>query len=124
MSPFAPKGKARNVKSSLLKMNQFPLDGRQMAMSAFPSPVKSPGAGMSLATPNTVAKTFVSELRDIHHSRTPAFGRVIPISVFPSPSKSINDLTAGVGVGVGIAQVVKGELLLRGFGVPIIKSFA
>src|SRR5689334_12156903 len=61
-------------------------------------------------------------------------------SVFPSPSKSNGALTlgkgvgdglgvgvavgVGVGVGVGVPQGLKGEWLLRGFGMSTVKSFA
>src|SRR6476660_1079981 len=95
MSPLAPNGKAKNVKSSLRRMNQKPVDGLKTAMSVFPSPVKSAGAGISVAVPKTVENTFESELRDNHHSLIPPFGRVMPTSVFPSPSKSNGDREVG-----------------------------
>src|SRR5437868_984944 len=76
-SPLAPNGKARNVKSSLRRMNQLPLEGRKTAMSVFPSPVKSAGAEISESNPKTVENTFESELLDTHHSVTPLLGRVI-----------------------------------------------
>src|SRR4030095_13807346 len=67
-------------------MNHSPVDGRQKAMSAFPSPVKSAGAMRSVEAPNCRANVRPVERRLIHHSATG--GRKMPISVLPSPSKS------------------------------------
>src|SRR5688572_14251521 len=86
MSPLVPYGKAKKEKSSLRSTNQNPVDGRQKVISALPSPVKSPGVILSAELPNCVASTDPFELRLIHHSA--GGGRKIPMSVFPSPSKS------------------------------------
>src|SRR5436190_9391178 len=56
MSPLAPNGAAKKLKSSLLSTYQEPLLGLQMAMSVFPSPVKSAGTGLSVPTPNADAR--------------------------------------------------------------------
>jgi hypothetical protein len=52
MSPAVPNGNAKNELSSERRMYQKPVEGRQNAMSARPSPVKSPGAGLSEEVPN------------------------------------------------------------------------
>src|SRR5687767_9101418 len=62
-SPVVPKGNAKNEKSSLRRTNQNPFDGRQIAMSAFPSPVKSPGTMVSVDAPNCAPRTCELELR-------------------------------------------------------------
>src|SRR4051812_26428404 len=56
-------------------------------MSVLPSPVKSPGVGMSPAPPKTPAMTCPFELLEYHHSAA-APGRKIEISDLWSPSKS------------------------------------
>jgi iron complex transport system permease protein len=68
----------------------------------------SPGVMMSVEAPNCVANVRPFELRCIHHSA--GAGRKIPISVFPSPSKS-NDVRRGA-VAAPEAQKPESKLKL------------
>src|SRR5437868_4336620 len=54
LSPFVPNGNALNAPFELFCRYHVPSDGRKTQISAFPSPSKSPGAGISVANPKTL----------------------------------------------------------------------
>src|SRR6476660_718440 len=88
-------------------MNQVPVDGRNTAVSALPSPSKSATAGISPFAPKGSEKYELSSL--LKTNQVPVEGRKNAMSVLPSPVKS-----AGVGMSVlfpkGPAATVPSEL--------------
>src|SRR5688500_3678242 len=96
MSPATPHVWAK-YPNPVLRMCQFPSDGRYTATSAFPSPSKSPTTGLSPATPNPTGENVPFESRVY---QVPVEGRNIARSAFPSPSWS-----AGTGTSPTVPHV-------------------
>src|SRR4051812_34783166 len=95
MSPAAPQ-----TMVATLLMYQVPFDGRKTAMSAVPSPLKSPATGISPAAPQAV-------LPPPARNQRPALGRNTPRSLTPSRLKSFGMRWPVIDPACAIVAVVE-----------------